>query len=436
MKARNTNAALNLIPGRGQLTLVEHALCPLDPQRSLVENLVHHASYGFMDNARTWRKAQARVFCPLGLSASDELYLWGLLALTFAEEDNGGELHATPHFCLKRLGVIDEHCRSGGHYQRFARALERLSAVRYQNDRFYDPVRSEHRRVSFGFFSYSLPLDPKSSRAWRIAWDPIFFEFAKASSGHLRFDLGVYRQLDPATRRLFLLLSKIFHRMEVSPPFDLRALGVDVLGFSPELCARDLKRKVARCVRELQRVDVVAVANQDILFQKKAGTGRYAIRLARGRQFSTMALGKAKPLPHESALYEQLRSIGLENGAIMSVLRKYPTPLLREWADITLAAIEGKAPGFFKRSAAAYFVDNVKHAAAGVRTPPDWWLMMRKAEREGSGAKRTDNRGLRRAAESVSDIMGRMVKEHRLPIDVNDGPTSAQKAPVDPASKR
>ncbi len=38
--------------------------------------------------------------------------------------------------------------------------------------------------------------------------------------------------------------------------------------------------------------------------------------------------------------------------------------------------------GFFKKSAAAYFVDNVKNAAAGTRTPPDWWRDMRKAERQ------------------------------------------------------
>jgi hypothetical protein len=45
-----------------------------------------------------------------------------------------------------------------------------------------------------------------------------------------------------------------------------------------------------------------------------------------------------------------------------------------------LAAKERFGDAFFKRSPQAYFVDNVKHAAAGTRTPPDWWHELRKAE--------------------------------------------------------
>lgn len=64
--------------------------------------------------------------------------------------------------------------------------------MRYQNDAFYDPVRGESRAVSFGLFNYSLPLDLGSSRAWRFAWDPIFFELALATGGALSFDLSLY----------------------------------------------------------------------------------------------------------------------------------------------------------------------------------------------------------------------------------------------------
>ena len=64
-----------------------------------------------------------------------------------------------------------------------------------QSDAFYDPIRGEHRAVSFGFLNYSLPLGEESSRAWRFAWDPIFFELAQATGGALSFDLTLYRQL-------------------------------------------------------------------------------------------------------------------------------------------------------------------------------------------------------------------------------------------------
>ena len=87
------------------------------------------------------------------------------------------EFQATPHFCLQKLGLISSASKGGKSYRLFREALRRLSAVRYQNERFYDPIRREHRAVSFGFFSYSLPLDLDSPRAWRILWDPLFFEF-------------------------------------------------------------------------------------------------------------------------------------------------------------------------------------------------------------------------------------------------------------------
>lgn len=48
--------------GRGltQLSLVEHALCPLDAQTSLRPNLDHTAAYYFSDRQGNRRKAMAR----------------------------------------------------------------------------------------------------------------------------------------------------------------------------------------------------------------------------------------------------------------------------------------------------------------------------------------------------------------------------------------
>ena len=76
--------------GLGQLTLVEHALCPLDPKSSLRPNLVFEPSYRYADTNRHMRSAQAQVLCPLGLAAGDELYLWGLLALPMKAADGVG----------------------------------------------------------------------------------------------------------------------------------------------------------------------------------------------------------------------------------------------------------------------------------------------------------------------------------------------------------
>ena len=105
---------------------------------------------------------RVRTAGPLGLFPGDKLYLWGLLALTLAQPEADGSLDATPHWCLRQLGLIDAGTRRGGRqYQQFAAALERLSAVSYLSSACYDPVRGEYRQVSFRFFSYSLPANSK-----------------------------------------------------------------------------------------------------------------------------------------------------------------------------------------------------------------------------------------------------------------------------------
>ena len=362
-----------------QLTLVEHALCPLDPQMSLVKNLIHETSFYFMDPSRHLKQAQARVISPSGLSASDEFYLWGLLALTFAQPESDGNLFASPHYCLRQLGVIDQHARRGGQqYQQFAKAIERLSQVTYINDQFYDPIRAEHRKVSFGFLSYSLPVDPQSSRAWRIAWDPIFFDIVRAAGGSFRFDLSLYRELDPASRRLFLILSKIFARRPTTPRFDVRHLAVNVVGFSPSVDTRNLKLKLLRCFERLEELMVVKPFDRNKVFEKKA-RGEYAVLLERGPYFERRS-APADTVKPPSALDDLLGQLGFEPQVIGWLLRAFPRALLREWVDITLAARERFGPTFFKNSPQAYLVDNLKHAVKGKRTPPDWWHDLRREE--------------------------------------------------------
>ena len=378
--------------GVGQLSLVEHALCPLDPARSLRPALIHECQYRYSDKHRKRRVAQVRIACPLGLSSQDEFFLWGLLALTFSQPDPTIEFQATPHYCLRQLGVIDQHARRGGRqYRQFAAALERLSMVRYQNHAFYDPVRGEHRRVGFGLLSYSLPLDCHSPRAWRIVWDPLFFELLAAGGGHLHFDLDLYRDLDPASRRLLLFLSKIFCRRATAPPFDLRELAVQVLGFAPSVAMRDLKIKVRRCVTKLADREIVSMEDEATIFRHKA-PGHVSLHLDRGKYFHQRRKNRGMHRRIESPLAEPLASIGLDDNAIRRLVKQYPSRLLQEWVDITLAAKERFGPKFFKKSPAAYFVDNVRNAGAGNRTPPDWWHELRRAERQVPRKKRRTER--------------------------------------------
>lgn len=371
--------------GRTQLSLVEHALCPLDAGEPGGGPFVHQTQYYYSDKNRHRKEARVQVTCPYGLSPMDELYLWGLLSLTFSQTQPTPDFYATPYYCLRQLGYIaPEHDRHGGkQFALFRSSMRRLSAVSYQNDHFYDPVRGEHRDVSFGFFSYSLPLDPKSSRAWRLAWDPIFFELCQATAGALRFDFPTYRSLDAASRRLYLLLKKIFWRNAVSPEFDLDDLAVHVLGFSATHPVRELKRKVRRCAEVLLAYRIISlpngVADLRTLFVKRSA-GNYAVRFHRGPYFlvcdsSTMAARIA-----DSPLYEPLSAIGLDEATIRRVLRAHDPRLVAECADMTLAAKERHGDNFFTKSPPAYFIDNLREQAAGRRTPPDWWRELRKEE--------------------------------------------------------
>ncbi|MEX0585607.1 MAG: hypothetical protein WD176_03120, partial [Pirellulales bacterium] len=236
---------------------------------------------------------------------------------------------------------------------------------------------------SFGFLSYSLPSDPQSSRAWRIAWDPIFLELTHPTGGHFWFDLATYRQLDPACRRLFLFVCKVFARRTTTPRLPLRHLGENILGFAPSLATRDLKAKVRRCVVRLAQRQVVTSVSSAYV---KHGRGDYSLILHRGLYFDRPRRSPAPRATDDTPLHEPLQAIGLDAATIQRLLRKYPPRLLQEWADITLAALERFGATFFRRSPAAYFIDNVKHAAVGTRTPPDWWHELRKAEQRRQAA--------------------------------------------------
>jgi len=362
--------------GIGQLSLVEHALCPLDSRVSLTENLVYETAYAYSAGSQGRKTARVRIFCPLGLSASDELTLWGLLALTLMQREPNCELMATPHWCLRQLGMIDQRTKRGGRqYKAFAESVRRLSAVSYQNDRFYDPLRAEHRLVSFHFFSYSLPSGPLSNRAWRICWDPLFFEMVKAAAGHFRFDLATYRELDPASRRLFLFVCKVLSRRTQLRALPLEQVAVDLLGFSPTLATRDRKAKVTRCLRKLVALEVL---REGTIFRGKPGN--YFVRLTRGNYFTVRTRQASGHSAADSPLFEPLRALGFEEKAASRLIRHYPQRLLSEWLDITQAALERKGSSFFSKSPMAFLVDSVKNAAAGNRTAPDWWLDIQKAE--------------------------------------------------------
>jgi len=366
--------------GVGQLSLVEHSLCPL--ASSNTRNLVHAIEYRYSDAKRKRKTAKVRIFAPLGLSPTDELYLWGLLNLTLAQPTVGQTLTATPHWCLKQMGIIDAGSRRGGRqYRQFSEALKRLSVVNYLSDACFDPTRGEYRKVSFGFLSYSLPVDPQSNRAWTIRWDPVFFDLIQAKGGSMRFDLALYRSLDAASRRLLLLLLKIGYRKGRLPVFDLRHLAVDLLGLSNSLAVRDMKIKVARTLRRLENMEVIASPSIT-----RIKPGQFSVSFERGEYMNRLPEQMDRITVEESPLMEGLLAIGFEFPAAVRIVRRYSSALVSLWTDITQAAITQAAieqfgQQHFRVSPMAFFVDSIKKASQGTRTPPDWWQDAKRKER-------------------------------------------------------
>ena len=79
----------------------------------------------------------------------------------------------------------------------------------YQNTGFYNPLTQQHERVTLHFLSSFLPTngrggDVATDRVWRVEWDKHFFAMCRATGGTLLFDLDVYRDLSPASRRLLV----------------------------------------------------------------------------------------------------------------------------------------------------------------------------------------------------------------------------------------
>ncbi len=357
--------------------MIEHALCPLDTRISLKRGFIHETDFSFTDDNRNRKKGKVQIGCVDGLSPSDELYLWGILGLALSGKDPSNEFYATPYWILRQLGRISNSKIGSKEFKLFRDSIRRLAGVRYHNTAFYDPIRGEHREVSFGLLNYSLPLRTDSARAWRFAFDPIFWELVSANRSSLKFDMQLYADLSPASRRLYLYLKKQFWRNSVSGAMNVREIAVSVLGLSNSLSVKSLRQKLQRAVEELLSVELISFGLGNECFDDciiKIGVGEYRFQLHRGPAMERISeLGTNRP--EDSPLYESLVSIGFDRSAIVRLLATHKSNLLQQWIDITLAAMER---GVIDKSPQAYFTYYVQNKM----TPPDWWHELKRQERQ------------------------------------------------------
>ncbi len=371
--------------GVAQLSLLETALWPLDGTRRRTTE--HRTTYAF-GSGHDQRQAQVTVRSALGLQPIDEYVLWGLLGASLDRNDDAdGTLVATPHWMLKHLSL-----RTGGsQYAELRESLLRLSTASYQNTAFYNPETQTHEYASFQFLSFLLPtvgglggiID--NDRCWRIEWNPAFFRFSKLTGGSLLFDLDLYRQLTPASRRLFLKLKDRFWRTK-RVFLNVDDLTINGLGFSAERPLKKRKYDLTRCLEELLTHRVIELGNGQTdskeLFLKRS-KGCYVVVCYEGEYFRQPQAARTQNQQNAiqaDPLFEPLRKLGMDIRTIRRLFAEHPRGRIRQWLTITEYALHEKPQGFpgFRVSPAAFLIDGLQNN----RLPPDWMYAHEKRQRK------------------------------------------------------
>ncbi|MBS0261808.1 MAG: hypothetical protein JSS02_07610 [Planctomycetes bacterium] len=359
--------------GIAQLSLLETALWPL--RGGTLDEATFRTTYSFKVGDES-REAFVNVYAPLGLEPQDEYLLWGLLGASLGRQSPEPTLLATPYWIIKQLDMP----LGGYQYDQLRRSLERLSLVAYQNTGFWNPVTQQHERVTMHFLSSFLPTrgrggDVVTDRAWRIEWSPMFFQMCQATGGTLLFDLDLYQELTPASRRLFLKLKDRFWRSK-RVFLNVDDLTINGLGFSAERPLKKRKYDLIHCIQELLDHDIIELGRgqsspQDLFIRRSKGL--YVVQFFEGAYFRQAASRRTTRQQNailEDPLYEPLKKIGVGEHAIRHLFESHSRQNIQRWVKITDAAIHEKPRGFpgFKVSPAAFLIDGIQNQ----RMPPDW----------------------------------------------------------------
>jgi hypothetical protein len=197
----------------------------------------------------------------------------------------------------------------------------------------------------------------------------------RATSGTLLFDLDLYRQLSPASRRLFLKLKDRFWRTK-RVFLNVDDLTINGLGFSADRPLKKRKFDLTNCIRELLDHKIVELGRgqrdpRDLFLRR--GKGLYVVVFYEGEYFRQPLAGRSiseKKAILDDPLYEPLRKIGVDHAAIRRIFERHARGLIERWIKITDTAMHEKPRGFpgFKVSPAAFLIDGIQNN----RLPPDW----------------------------------------------------------------
>lgn len=141
-----------------------------------------------------------------------------------------------------------------------------------------------------------------------------------AAGGRFQFDLQTYKELDAASRRLFLLLHKICYRRRTSPVFCVKELMTSVLGYSETLSNSERNRKLKQIAIRLHRKGVVQFHSKDI----RNSDGQWRIQFQRGDYFEALREARDQAVAGRSPLVDALISMGFESDDAGRICGRYP----------------------------------------------------------------------------------------------------------------
>jgi hypothetical protein len=163
-------------------------------------------------------------------------------------------------------------------------------------------------------------------------------------------------------------------------------LTINGLGYSADRPLKKRKYDLTQCMRELLEQGVIELGKGQTdpkqLFLKRS-KGCYVAVFYEGAYFrqavSPRLLSQQNTITSD-ALYEPLRTIGVDAAGIARILKRHTRANIQRWLKITDAAVHEKPRGFggFKVSPAAFLVDALDNG----RLPPDWIYAHEKRTRQ------------------------------------------------------
>ncbi|QDV81020.1 replication initiator protein A [Botrimarina mediterranea] len=275
-------------------------------------------------------------------TATDDDVFVALMKVTHEQDFASPHVEFTSYQLIRILGWPD----SGPSYKAIDNALNRLCGVRVvAKNYWYDNKAKLWVDRKFGViddvFLYerakydrakrkAKELGESNPKSW-LRWSDVMQE--SFAAGYIRkLDIEVYRDIEnPVARKLYRYLGKHFwkkrqHRIE------LAELAVEKLGYKQETALRELRRRLAPAIAELEAKGIYGLSHEF-----KSSYGKCQVLFTQTKKTD------AKPSKPEHPLVAKLRAIGVfEADARAATTTHSEQRILEDIEDVEFRAKQGQ----------------------------------------------------------------------------------------------